>query len=137
MHEGAAGALGEGDKQGVPGVAITPRAFHLDELVIEEGPGGLLGDRLGETLLTKAYHGGQGMGESAQVSTLLLGKIGGLRHRVGFFVHGRDCIGREQGWLALDIAGWVLKPHGHALIKVPGGAGFQERVQAAEATLPG
>ncbi len=33
--------------------------------------------------------------------------------------------------LALDMAGWVLKPNGHALIKVFQGAGFQELVQAA------
>lgn len=35
------------------------------------------------------------------------------------------------GELALDMAGRVLKPHGHALIKVFQGAGFQELVQAA------
>ena len=35
------------------------------------------------------------------------------------------------GELALDMSGRVLKPHGHALIKVFQGAGFQELVQAA------
>jgi len=35
------------------------------------------------------------------------------------------------GELALDMAGRVLKPHGHALIKVFQGAGFQELVQAS------
>jgi 23S rRNA (uridine2552-2'-O)-methyltransferase len=35
------------------------------------------------------------------------------------------------GELALDMAERVLKPHGHALIKVFQGAGFQELVQAA------
>ena len=37
------------------------------------------------------------------------------------------------GELALDMAARVLKPHGHALIKVFQGAGFQELVQAARA----
>jgi 23S rRNA (uridine2552-2'-O)-methyltransferase len=35
------------------------------------------------------------------------------------------------GELALDMSGRVLKPHGHALIKVFQGAGFQELVQTA------
>jgi len=35
------------------------------------------------------------------------------------------------GELALDMADKVLKPHGHALIKVFQGAGFQELVQSA------
>jgi 23S rRNA (uridine2552-2'-O)-methyltransferase len=35
------------------------------------------------------------------------------------------------GELALDMAAQVLKPHGHALIKVFQGAGFQELVKAA------
>ena len=35
------------------------------------------------------------------------------------------------GELALDMSERVLKPHGHALIKVFQGAGFQELVQAA------
>jgi 23S rRNA (uridine2552-2'-O)-methyltransferase len=37
------------------------------------------------------------------------------------------------GELALDMAVRVLKPHGHALIKVFQGAGFQELVKAARA----
>lgn len=37
--------------------------------------------------------------------------------------------------LALDMCGRVLKPHGHALIKVFQGAGFQELVQAARHTF--
>jgi 23S rRNA (uridine2552-2'-O)-methyltransferase len=42
------------------------------------------------------------------------------------------------GELALGLADKVLKPHGHALIKVFQGAGFQKRVQAASgASSPG
>ena len=77
MHQRAAGAFGEGSEQGVPGIAVAPWAFYLDELVVEERAGGLLGDRVRKTLLSQPDDGLQRVGQPAQVAALFLGQVRG------------------------------------------------------------
>ena len=59
------GALGEGGECGIAGIPVAPHAPHLDELVIMERPGGLLGHRLCEPFLAEEDHGVQGVRETA------------------------------------------------------------------------
>ena len=73
VDEGAPGAGCKLGQQYITGLAVGARSADLDELVIMQGAGGFLGDRVGETLATDLDDGFEGVCTAAQKAALVLG----------------------------------------------------------------
>jgi hypothetical protein len=76
VDQSAGCTLGQVGEEGVAGFAIAATGgFHLDQLVIVQGPGGFCCDRVGEAGVTEADDRLELVGKATQVAALLFGEL--------------------------------------------------------------